>query len=43
MHIYIEMFNDFLSFSFFIRSDLYLQYLGVDLEEDTEGPKKLEV
>jgi hypothetical protein len=32
MQIYIEIFNDFLSFCFFIRSDLYLQYLGVDLE-----------
>lgn len=43
MYIYIEMFNDILSFSFFILSDLYLQDLVVGLEEDAEGLKNLEV
>lgn len=33
----------FLSFSFFIRSDFYLQDLDVDVEEDAEGLKNLEV
>jgi len=33
----------FLSFSFFIRSDLYLQDLDVDVEEGVERLKNLEV
>jgi hypothetical protein len=39
MHIYIEMFKEVFKFYFLIRSDLYLQDLDVDLEEDAEGLK----